>query len=559
VNSILKEAPDKEVRKLVLMHLRDLSHILDGRTISYPIAKNDPLLGENPSGYRVLIRPLALVIGLFPPAHRFDFGERDKNFSRLKTLSALKLALGANVAAVKAIARTPNAEIQDCDVTFIPQYCLFSRSGTIDLKVIAERYDSGFIAELAKYSETVDTLPPGFVQPITSLFNLAFAFNDDPSRDLHGLIEPICRTASALNQVSSGLGQSYLECLLSLEHRSLAEIIQHSDQLLRYTTGLLNNGEAHPSIGLQSLSELKGKLRIDDKVIEELLVLNRYTGFLQVSRLQDPRLDEPGLAGSGSGPGIRVLLAEAAALIRDPKFADHSKVALFLFAGTNDSLSAGPLISHVRDQGYVIIPSEVFCGADVSGLCQSVARRALKPLDLVVFVADRVSETHGLNKGLALGVTSEPKWFETIALASFRELQKAGTLPVSNVDVKGPLEPWQPLTFGVSGLTRDQAILQPDDCEGIREATSSQTQFIMIGSLTAQGVSEKIAERVHNETGGDVIGSTGVISGVSLEFDNNFRVGRVTFGFHPPTPVGDEEEFPPSQEVSARWYRKHQE
>lgn len=558
VDSILDNAPDKEVGKLVLMHLRDLSHILEGRTISYPIAKNDPLLGEDPSAYRVLIRPLASVIGLFPPAQAFDFGAPDTNFSRLKAISALQATLRANGAAVRAIARVDDVEIPDFDLTFIPQCCLFSRTGTIDPKTLGERYDSGFLAELASCMEKVDTLPTGFTSSATLLLNIAFILNDDPSRNLHAVTEPIFRNASALNQVSPDLGQSYLECLVSLEHRSLAEVTESSERLTRYAAGLIDNGSAHPSVAFQSLKELRGKLRIDDKVIDELLVLHRYTGFLQVSRLQDPSLDDPGLAGSGSGTGIQVLIAEAAAFVRDPTFADHSKVALFLFAGTDDSLLSGPIISHVRDQGYVIIPSEVFSGADVSRLCMSTSRIAKKPLDQVVLIAHHDSEAHGLGKGLALGVTSEPKWFETIDHGSFKALQREGTLPVANVDVKRPLEPWHPSAFGVSHLTRSQALFRPDDCAGIREATSPRTQFLMIGSLTAQGASEEIAERLCDETGGDVIGSTGEVSGVSLEFDNDFRVGRVLFGFHPPTLIGDDEEFPPFQEVKARWYGKSQ-
>jgi hypothetical protein len=279
VDSILDNAPDKEVGKLVLMHLRDLSHILEGRTISYPIAKNDPLLGEDPSAYRVLIRPLASVIGLFPPAQAFDFGAPDTNFSRLKAISALQATLRANGAAVRAIARVDDVEIPDFDLTFIPQCCLFSRTGTIDPKTLGERYDSGFLAELASCMEKVDTLPTGFTSSATLLLNIAFILNDDPSRNLHAVTEPIFRNASALNQVSPDLGQSYLECLVSLEHRSLAEVTESSEQLTRYAAGLIDNGSAHPSVAFQSLKELRGKLRIDDKVIDELLVLHRYTGF----------------------------------------------------------------------------------------------------------------------------------------------------------------------------------------------------------------------------------------------------------------------------------------
>ena len=568
LSALERSAQNPKAFEKVLRHIRDLSHVLDGHCLTYAENKNVQALSGEPSAYRLLLIKLMPLVHFFPKDLAFEGREalRGRELST-ELLEALQGSLEANLCLARHIIPDDAASIDDRSLTFVPHYLIFSDVGfKIEVASLIGRVRGGYFDELSTYLDCLPNIPAHLARPVVGLFDALFFLRGEEQGDLASLAGVYIQEAKKLHEVSPALGEAYLTCLTSLNANSLEDLNTQAELLRSYMEGVLHNGEPNAAVGLQSIASLRGRLHLDEETIKNMVLIHRYTGFLQVERLQDSLLDRPDLPGSGSGGALKAYLNELAAFIRDPRFRSHSKIAAVVFAGTQDFLSSGSLISHIESHGYVPLPFEALTDFEMARSCEAVREIAGRPADLVLVIGDGCapardpqSESRPVLEvaGNPMGVTNDPKWFEPVNKKGLEGYLSNVPERDRNQEIRG-LRPWTKERLASLTITFGRATLDISDSaifDRLANGTSPSTQFLFVGSNTAHG-DDNPARRIHRATGCDVFGAGDSMTGVDIQFDNDYRVSHVQFrrrdSSAAPQPGGASADPIP---VDSIWYR----
>jgi hypothetical protein len=541
LSALERSAQNPRAFEKVLRHIRDLSHVLDGHCLAYAESKNVQALAGEPSAYRLLLIKLMPLVHFFPKDLAFE--GRDALRGRdpsTELLEALQGSLEANLCLARHIIPEGEASIDDRALTFVPHYLIFSDVGfKIEAASLIGRVRGGYFEELSTYLDCLPRMPANLARPVLGLFDALFFLRGEERGDIGILASNYIKDAKKLHHISPALGEAYLTCLTSLNVSSLEELNAQAELLRSYVEGILRNGEPNAALGLQSIASLRGRLHLDEATIRNMVLLHRYTGFLRVERLQDTLLDRPDLPGSGSGGALKAYLNELAAFIRDPRFRSHSKIAAVVFAGTQDVLSTGSLLSHIESHGYVPLPFEALTDLEMARACEAVKEIAGRPADLVLVIGDGCASAHEPSSesgpvieiaGNPMGVTNDPQWFEPVNKAGLEGYLSKVSEQDRNQEIRGLL-PWTKERLASSTTTIGRATLDTSDSaifDRLANGTCSTTQFLFVGSNTAHG-DDNPARRIHLATGCDVFGSGDSMTGVDIQFDNDYRVSHVQF------------------------------
>jgi|GEM_PF-2929626 len=526
---------------LVLAHIRDLSEVLDGHPVKYDHKPGSQALAGEPSAYRVLLVKLMSLAHFFPKDLEIKGPESllGRNVSA-ELLEALQSTLEANVGLARHIIADPDGSIHANSLSLLPHYLIFSDGNfKIDATRLVGGVKFGYFDQLLPFFDCLPRIPSEFIKPIIALHDAAIFLRGEDTRDALRILAPYINDAQRFHDISPSLGEAYLTCLTSLRVRDLGELDSQASLLRSYIDGLLRNGDPNPAAGVFSITALRGVLLLDTRLVQNLILLHKYTGFKQIERFHDHTLDIPEVQHSGGA--LRAYVNEVAALIRDPKFREDSKIAAVVFAGTENNFDSGPFLSYLETQGYVLLPFEAYTDSDLAQACESTTRIVGKPADLVLVIGDGYStEDNSVTDrlptpaipGNPLGITDRRSWFEPLnqpLVQIYLEARRDMLRPEPS-DTR-ELAPWVTRNTLNRIITVGKATLDTSDTsifDRLAKASAPVTQFVFLGSKTAPG-DDNPARRVHIATGCDVFGSGNFMTGVHITFDENQRVSQVLF------------------------------
>ena len=391
--SLRRSTLSQDVIDRVVLHVRDLSHCLEGCSLTHLSKKEEGPLAGHPSANRLLFVKLSDIAHLFPRSERRvgSNGEikRESDATKMR-IAALDQVLSLNLARLNRLEIDPARQMRDSVILTFPIASLRDQSsGALATPRLERAMRRGYFEDARRFFEA----SPKASEPLLDVgFNIlsALSFNkrEGSKDDIVSTVVWCMEIATKLPRNEHFLPLAYLQSIAVADCESIEGVKLHAESLEKYIHGLIEAGEPEPENGVFSLCCIEGGLRLYPELVEQLLKVYQATRFLRLDRLQSE--PQPGefldfqLQRGGVGARVR----ELAGLVDDPTFREHSRVASVIFVGGDEGVAAGPIVEQLDEHGYVIVPGSAKTTAEI-GAALARARSILKrPSDLVVIIGD---------------------------------------------------------------------------------------------------------------------------------------------------------------------------
>jgi len=392
LRSLRRSNLNQDVIDRVVVHIRDLSHTLEGCSLTHMSKKEEGPLAGDPSPNRLLLVKLSDIAHLFPRSQMRGRGEKgvDQGGADSKVLiEALEKVLAVNLARLKRLEVDPSRQIADSTILTFPIESLREQSGGILATAVLERaMRRGYFEDAQRFFESSPKAPDALLNVGLNIFTTLHFSRREGEKDIVPTLVSCMEVATKLPRKEHFLGGAYLQSIMVSDSESIDGVKIHAEALERYIHGLLEAGEREPENGVFAICCVEGGLRLYPELAEDLLKVYRATGFLRIDRLQSE--PQPGenrdFQVQRGAVGARV--RELAAFVEDPTFRAHSRIASLVFVGREEKVCAGPIVEQLEENGYMIVPSSAKSNEEIAEACARTKSLAGRPSDLVVVVGD---------------------------------------------------------------------------------------------------------------------------------------------------------------------------
>lgn len=392
LRSLRMSTLNQEVIDRVVLHIRDLTHALEGCSLTHMSKKEEGPLAGHPTANRLLFVKLSDIAHLFPRSERgVEAGGKTAQGrgESERLIAALDQVLSVNLARLNRLEVDPTRQVSDSVILSLPIASLRDQSGGRLATAVLERaMRRGYFEDAKRFFEA----SPKASEPLLNVgFNIlsALSFSKrEGGKDIVPTVVRCMEVATKLPRREHSLPLAYLQSIAVADSESIEGVTLHAESVERYIHGLIEAGEPEPENGVLSLCCVEGGLPLYPELVEQLLKVYRATGFLRLDRLQ--REPQPGeyrefqVQRGGVGAQVR----ELAALVDDPTFRAHSRVASVIFVGGDDTVAAGPIVEQLDENGYVIVPGSAKTTAEIGAALARTRSIVKRPSDLVVVVGD---------------------------------------------------------------------------------------------------------------------------------------------------------------------------
>lgn len=392
LRSLRRSNLNQDVIDRVVVHIRDLSHTLEGCSLTHMSKKEEGPLAGDPSANRLLLVKLSDIAHLFPPSERGVGAKRETEPSggeSEKLIAALDQVLSVNLARLSRLEVDSARQVGDSVILTLPVATLRDqRGGKLATAVLERAMRRGYFEDAKRFFEA----SPKASEPLLNVgFNIlsALSFSKrEGSKDIVPTVVRCMEVAATLPRREYALPLAYLQSIAVADRESIEGVTLHAESLEKYIHGLIEAGEPEPENGVFSLCCVEGGLPLYPELVEQLLKVYRATGFLRLDRLQSE--PQPGayreFQVQRGGVGARV--RELSALVDDPTFRAHSRVASVIFVGGDDRVAVGPIVEQLDEHGYVAVPGSAKTTAEIGAALARTRSIVKRPSDLVVVVGD---------------------------------------------------------------------------------------------------------------------------------------------------------------------------